>query len=130
MRNFFGVYLSVILGALPFPGIAKSLFFPKMDTYAHLPSSGTEKKFPSIEGIFYREDLGTWIVWINGERIDSEHAITSDGWVIISINEKEIILSDPSTKKNFTFHVLDVLSSTGKDPKATTPPEAPPPKKE
>lgn len=110
----------------------KSLFFPqKMLTHSAFPKSSDQQNIPSIDGVFYREDLGTWIVWINGERIDSEHAVTSHGWTVVSVNEKEVILSDPYTKKIFIFHVLDTLSLKEKiDPTSMHSLEVPPQKKE
>lgn len=113
----------------------KSLFFPQAPrpsrAFSFAPESQRGKKIPSLEGVFYREDLGTWIVWINGERIDSESAVTADGWRVVHVSEKEVVIQDSSTNRSLTFHVLDTLSSKGKsEPTPTPPPEESPQTKE
>lgn len=86
---------------------SKSLFFTPQEQSQHNQEKETHAQSlaHTLNAIFYRPDLGYWIVWINNQRIDSRKPRSLDGWFVKHVTfdsirirsihgeEKELFLS-------------------------------------
>lgn len=95
-----GIALGVFLG-IPGLSLTKSLFFPTcplpplgagLNQGAEISSEALPASRMKLQGILYRSDLQSWVVWLNDQRLDPEHPTSAEGWTVVEVTTDTVIL--------------------------------------